>query len=72
MFLLEPKKGPKAPGDVCKAAAQAIQGRKQKVNPSGDNEPIIQDHHTGASDALLVVNATDSEVNLVEGSSNQH
>lgn len=67
--LMDPKKCPNAPGDVRKAAAQAIQGKKQKVKPNGDNEPILQDRRTETSDALLVANVTDSEVDVVEGSS---
>ena len=57
--LTDPKKCLNAPAEVHKAAAQAIQGKKQKVNPNGVNEPVLQDRHTETSDTL--VKATESE-----------
>ena len=49
--LTDPKKCPNAPAEVHKAAAQAIQGKKQKVNPNGVNEPVLQDHRPETLDA---------------------
>ena len=49
--LTNPKKCPNAPAEVRKAAAQAIQGKKQKVNPNGVNELVLQYHRTETLDA---------------------
>ena len=43
LHLSDPSKCPNAPEDVCKAVAQAIQGKKQPIT-NGESQLILQAH----------------------------